>query len=278
MLMDFTYVDELDRYYGGQMSENEKTMFENRLLQDSELARENEIYLLLVRGIELHGDKAVESKLNAIRAKLQDEQYFNSINQPNTVQKRENKISLRGWYAIAAALMLAIAAVVFFPKVNAVSPEKAFARYYKPESVALPKILDDLERVGFADPEGRANDTLVRSLKAYETQEYDDALTQLHIHLLSHPEDQVAKMYLGLTLLQKSEYGKAVAQLAPLASDDAFANKHTARWYLALSLTQVKNDDSMRQAKSWLVKLADDPTSGYTEEAEGMMRMLGMKR
>ena len=278
MLMDFTYVDELDRYYGGQMSENEKTMFKNRILQDPELARENEVYQLLVQGIERHGEKAVESTLNAIRAKLDDEQYFSAIDQPNIAPKTGSRFSPRGWYAIAAALVLALAAIVFFPKNNTVSPQDAFARYYKPESVALPKILDDLERVGFADPEGPSNDTLVRALKAYETQEYDNALTQLQIYLLGHPEDQLAKMYLGLTLMQKSEYGKAIAQLGPLASDDNFENKYTARWYLALSLTQVKNADSMRQAKSWLIKLADDPSSGYAKEAEGMIGLLGTKR
>jgi predicted negative regulator of RcsB-dependent stress response len=277
MLMDFTNVDELDRYYGGQMSENEKTMFQNRLLQDPELARENDMYQLLVQGIEQHGEKAVELKLSAIRAKLQDEQYFDSISEP-TVQPMTNMSARRGWFAIAAALVLALAAIVFFQKNNAVSPEEAFARYYKPESVVLPKLLDDLERVGFAEPNAPANDTLVRALKAYEAQEYDNALTQLQVYLLAHPEDQLAKMYLGLTLMQKSEYGKAIAQLGPLASDDAFANKYTARWYLALSLTQVKNADSMRQAKSWLIKLADDPSSGYAKEAEGMMGLLGMKR
>ncbi len=271
--MDFIYLDDLDRFHGGQMSEKERAMFNQRLQQDPELSRENDAFLLLQKGIVVDGEKTLRHQLTAIRVKLEKEQFFETIT-PKPIPSMKNNSFRWGWYAAAAVLLIAVAVVVFMPQKDSVSPEDAFARFYKPESTVLPKVLDEMESAGFADAEP-ANDTLTRALKAYEANEYQDALTNLNLYLLNYPDDQLANLYLGLTLMQLSEYGKAIGKLGALATDEQFTHKNTARWYLALCLTQAKSAEAMNQAKGWFDMLKADPDSGYSKEAAGMLEMLG---
>ncbi|MDX2136044.1 MAG: hypothetical protein SFV52_14765 [Saprospiraceae bacterium] len=248
-------------------------MFNQRLQQDPELSRENDAFLLLQKGIVVDGEKALRNKLSAIRTKLDEEQFFETITPKQKIHIMKN--NSWGWLAAAAVLLIVVAVMVFMPQKSGISPEEAFARFYKPESTVLPKILDEMESAGFADAEP-ANDTLTRALKAYEANEYQDALTNLNLYLLNYPEDQLANLYLGLTLMQMNEYGKAIGKLGTLATDEQFAHKNTARWYLALSLTQAKSGEAMKQAKGWFDMLKADPDSGYSKEAAGMLELLGM--
>lgn len=273
--MDFNFLDELDRYHGGQMSEQERKDFEQRVQEDAGLQREFDVYAVLLQGLDGWGETDARQQLQRIREKLRQERYFDSFNQPKHIQMN-NSVSRRGWMAAAAVLILAIAAVVFYTKQNTISREEAYARFYKPESRVLGQTLDELGKAGFADPAAPGADSLARALKAYEDLNFDQALVQLRQYLQNHPEDELAQMYLGLTHLQRSEYATAISLLDPLANNDRFTHQNVARWYLALSLTQANNGDALNQAKVWFERLKSDPQSGYSREAASIIDLLGL--
>lgn len=267
MTDNFEFFDEIERYAQQGMDGAEKADFEKKMAENPVLAREFELYQHLTRTIEYAGEKdALRQAIQKTEAKLESEQFFNSKDHL-TIMTNQTNAGGRNWMAIAAALVAIAAAVFFFtrsPKVQ----EDPFAKYFKPETKDLPMILDRLEGLGLADPEKPKSDTLQAALKLYEALQFEQARSALSAYIKVHPTDKLAQHYLGLSLMNQSEYAKAANHLAPLAQDDSFEYKNTAKWYLALCYTRFNDAESRGNTKKLMQQLADDANSGYQKDAK----------
>src|SRR5690606_2649060 len=138
----------------------------------------------------------------------------------------------------------------------------------------LTKILGRLEAAGFASPEQSRNDSLAQALQLYEKGEYEKARIELVQYCQIYPDDKIARHYLGMSLLQQSEYAKAASHLSALAGDPDFELRHANKWYLALCYLQFGTPEGRKDARALLQQLADDPESGYSREAKAYLKVV----
>ncbi|MBK9016290.1 MAG: hypothetical protein IPM82_20695 [Saprospiraceae bacterium] len=138
----------------------------------------------------------------------------------------------------------------------------------------MPGILDRLEAKGLGDPGKMADDSLAQALKLYGEAKWEEARSALDIYLQQHPDEPIAQLYMGLTLLQLSDYTKASRFLMPLADDTDFQYQNMAKWYLALCYTYFNTAESVANACKLLKDLTANPESGYYIEALGHHRFM----
>ena len=271
MEKEFTHPDLMDRYLRRELDAAERADFERRLRDDPAFAAEWEAFRDLVTAIEIHGEQELRKTIFQVQKKLETEQFFSTSQPTPTVMK--NQSFFRKIMAAAAAIA-AIAIALYLYNLNQTPATGQFAQFAKPDTVQVVKILDRLEASGFASPEKGREDSLASALRLYQDFEFEKARVELVRYCQQYPDDKIGRHYLGLTLFQQSEYAKASAHLASLASDPSFELHNMAKWYLALAYTQFRTAQGFKDAHALMQQLADDPDSGYTREAKEYIRVM----
>jgi len=275
MSEEFNNIELIEAWLNGQLSEEEKSAFEKRMKEDPDFSKEVEMYQDMMRGIDLAGEERIREASNGIERKLESEDFFKHNSTVRTMTNNTKTKPIGRWLAIAASLLVLVAAATyFFGSSQESSPQMAFEKYYQPDKKNLPEILDRLEAPGLASADKSAADSLAGALELYQKDQYTAARSALGTYLDNHPEDQVAKLYMGLSQLQLGEYAKASKHLVPLVEQKDFAQLNMAKWYLALCYSQFGTASSISNAKGLLQDLADDPDSGYYKEALGYLEFL----
>lgn len=273
-----TYYETIHRYLKGELGEQERIAFEKRMDEDEQLRQDVSLERKLLRAVELAGDQNLKRQITAVHEKLTDEGFFEQKPQTqppslsNTI-KPKNVIPMKRILAIAAAVLLLTATawwLWFSPE--AISPDEAYAKYYKPERTHLKAILADLESFGMV-ADTTAEDSLREALLLYDNFDYDAAIEALDNYLLNHPDDDTARLYLGLSHLNQSRYTLAAKILSPLSIKEDFSLKNEAKWYLGLCY--LKFDKKTKEAIQLFEILAVSSEFERREEAKGMLLLLG---
>lgn len=280
MKHEFPNLELIESWLDGSINKKDIEDFENRIANNSEFAYEVRILTDLINGIKFSGESETRDALGKIERQLETEEFFNhtsKIKEMNTSKKS----STGRFAAIAAAVALLLTAGYFLFQTNNeqfTDPNKAFAKHFKPESKSLGGILDNLEASGFGNPNKAKDDSLAIALNFYENHEFEKARVSLVEYVNNYPDDKIAQFYLGVTLLQQSEYAKASKHLMPLTRDDKFVNYDAAKWYLALCYSMFKTNQGASDAEKLMRSIAYDSNSGYASGAQNYMDMMGWKK
>lgn len=263
-------IEWIEAWLRDEMTPEEKVQFEDRLQKDKTFKEAVLSYKKLVEGIKYVGTKEMEKNLSKARKKLEKENFFNKTDKIINMENSKKSAKWISW-AVAAAAVIVLGIVLF----NVFTPEKqsieeAFVQYNLPETELLPEILDRLEAPGMADPDKLTNDTLIYALKLYEGTKYKEARVTLSSYLLGYPEDEIANLYMGLSLFHIEEYGKAAEYFSKLMEVDEDDIRHTAKWYLALSYSTFGSKSAETKAKKLLEQIAGE-NSQYQAEAKGFL-------
>ena len=272
MEKDFEYIDRIERYINGRMTDAEVASFEAEMQTNEALMDEVELFQDLMLGAEVYEDRELKKTIEQVHAKLVEDNFFTTIAAGTTpikaattfrkeakqVTMDTSKKSRRGFLmgiAVSLALLVAAGLYLMQPASSVTDLKTAFAKYYHPDTTQIKGILDKLEAMGMATELNGQKDSLATALSFYETFEFNKSSTSLSGYLAAYPEDKVAQLYLGLSAIQTGDYAKGVATLQPLAIDTTFPQREMAMWYSALGATQLNDRSGNALAKDLVDKL-----------------------
>lgn len=272
-------INRFERYLNGEMEGTELITFEKELQENEDLANELALFSDVLEGIEANGDEALERTLKGVESKLEKDNFFDQPSSSKIIKMNNSKSTWMRPLAIAASVAVLLGAGFYLMKPSDSQNSSSdmatvFAEYNQPDKAKIAKILDNLESSGFADENKNKADSLVQALSFYEKGEYKTAISSINEYLERYPEDNTAKLYLGLSLLQDEEYGKASKHLMPLAELEEFEHQDMAKWYLALCYTTFNSKTASEHAERLFKDLLNSTETEYAEGAKVFLQLL----
>jgi predicted Zn-dependent protease len=230
-------LEHMEAYLDGNLSTDERSDFENRLLEEPDFAAAFDSFLYSYHAILRHSRKELKTRLQ-------------SLETPARQRTRDWKyVGL----AIAASITLIIMMVTYF---NDATPQELYAEYYTP----YPNVVAPIER---AQPE---TDTYKRSFQLYEEKRYSEALGEFKSLLNDQPDSPALNFYAGLSTLSLNDVPAAMDYLKKVASSKNDFTAH-AVWYSALAyLLSGQKEKAIVQ----LEKISHD--SFYNEKADHLLK------
>lgn len=237
-------LDRVDRYLEGNLSEQERAAFEEKLLHDQILQEQVAEMKLIRAGIKHVSRKAALQKFKALEQTL-----------PPVSQSRLN-LWYSTWLQAAAILLIGLLAYIFWP--ISVDEQELFATHFE----AYPNIIMPTVR-------GKVtNDSTIKALafRAYDQKQYEDAAV-----LFNRIENKDVNIlfYLGNCYLALEQPNKALPLLENVLNNyDVFDEQ--AEWYLAICFLKLEERERATQALRRVVTR----NSAYKDKAQTILDKL----
>jgi predicted Zn-dependent protease len=237
--------ERVSRYLSGLMEAEERRAFEADAAADPALAEE--LSLQREMAAFLRGREQREARRRQLRALGQE--YFT----PAASGGRLALSRLRRWWPALAAAAAIAGLILAWPYLFSPSLYEQYARH--PPLALSEKSTDDPMDWSAAET-------------AFNTGDYAAAAAILERYLAQRPEDELARLYLGIALLELDRFEEARRFFLSLADAEAALKDH-ADWYLALSYLKA-ND----QARCRVLLRAIAPTSSLYGRAAELLKKL----
>lgn len=234
---------QFDQYLQNEMTVEERTLFESRLLDDAALASEfgtfKEMHLQLDYkfGIEEERD-AFTKNLTRIA-----DEHFNK-------KDKAKVISLQPWYYAAAASVALLFGLFFFNQ----NSNPNFEDYNHPEQA-------------YFTERGNAELELKQAETSFNTKNYKTAIPLFETILKQNKTPEIQYFY-GISLLEENQFVKAEAVFNELKSGTS-VYKNKATWNLALSKLKQKE---YKASKEILLTIPSDYE--HYDEVEKLLKEL----
>jgi len=236
------YFDQINAYVSGEMTSEERAIFETEMDQNEQLKQDVETEQLLVEGV--------------IAASLRQE--MKNINVHETKEQNEPKIIKLGqWRQLAVAASVAALLGVFMWQYNS-SPSSsvdAFASSYQVDP-GLPVTMGEQTELAF-------NEAMV----AYKNDELDRAQREFDQLCKTENVDK-ACFFSAMVSIQKEEYQLAENQLSTLlANEPVNGLAQRAEWHLAYVQHQLDNEKYIQLLK----RIANTNGHPFQKEAKKIL-------
>lgn len=233
---DTTYIT-FDKYLNNELSKKELISFENRLETDAEFQEEFNIYKALESSLtSTYENAAAEAKLRNTLIEL-GEKFIKE-----EARKKETKvIPLINYRKLMVAASIALLIGFFIFKDGGTPAYNDFSNH------------QTLELVVRSDQ----NEAFSKAEKAFNSKNYEEALTQLTILSNTHPNDAEIELYKGISQLELNEFKVADTTFDDISKgNSSFAT--TALWYKALSLLKQEKLDECKQVLETIPESAEE--------------------
>ncbi len=240
----------IEAYFEKKLSTEEKQVFEDRCIGDTDFAGEVAFYISSRKAIR---QKLLEQK----RIQWAANETVTAINNPGANNTSTSdmapirKMAFRKWlpYAAAACLLFAIATISFYSQQN--------THQLASDYVTTLTHID--QNMGFAD-------SLQQGINAYNKREYDIALAIFQQVYQANPDYSDAKKYIGFVYLMKADYDKALKHFDELSQrKDLVSNPGVFLKAVTLLERDAKGDKE--DAKAFLEQIVQDDNLGHRKEA-----------
>ncbi len=203
--------ERIDRYLSGAMEAAEKAQFEAELATDTQLAKDLVVHRDMGQFLQQQTNrKALQEQLKAV-----GQDYFQPAQSPPKVVSlsRRRMLALAGIAAAAAVILL-----ILWPFWQSPTLYEQFA-VHPPLSLAE-------KSAGVTD--------WSQTEKAFAAGDYATAETQLTQYLAAHPDDRLARIYLGICKTERNKTEEARPLFTGFEDADP-ALRDFATWCLALN-------------------------------------------
>ncbi len=210
------------------MNEQERRAFEKELKNNPELAAETaflkDAYLYLQN----------RRKREALKENLQK-----AADQYRQKRGRVFQLGKKTALSLAAALALLLCTIFLLKNLQTDSGKPpAYAELAQHSPLAFTQM-------------GAEEENLSAAEQAFNAGNYAQAAKNLQRYLEAQPQDQLAQLYLAISLIETDRTEDARKLLTPLMQAPDFRDK--ALWYMALSFIKENHPE---QAKPWLEKIS----------------------
>lgn len=229
------HIEEIELYYEGKLSEEEKASFENTLANSQELREELELYLKVRKGLEVLGEeKQLKEKLKEADGELDN----------------KRKISLWVPMGIAASVIGVIVGLYFLLQ-PATDYKQIASKYFVPDS-GLPVFMGSNDAVQFN-----------HAMQLYKDGKYRDAKNEFG--KLSNSD--TVSYYLGLCKFNTDENAAQDFDLVFRNEKSIFHAK--AGYYETLALLKAGD---VKTAKLFLHELAKNDSHPYLQQIHELQK------
>jgi hypothetical protein len=255
---DEQYLDLFEEYYFGEMTEESRSVFEQRLENDVDFAEAYAVFKKLQAGLKDEGRRNFAHALQNAQAELEKEFFFEE-----QTPAKVRRLPLRRILAVAASVaILLVVAWRLWPDTR--SGEQLFAQHFNLDTEGAESYASGR---GFA---GEADADLLNAIADIQNQDFTAARARLEeIQNAADPtdmRDQFAQLLQAQLDLRDQRTAQALPALSELAANDNFPDQTAARWFLGLAYLQGGN---RRQARQTFQLLTNDPFWG--EKAQEVM-------
>lgn len=270
----FKHTEQIDAWLKGELTETERLSFEQKLAEDTDLAAEVKAYQLMVEGIEYAAIKAeVKKKTVPIVRKLEREGFLPKLAPVVPMNPKSRRPRILLWVLTTAATLVILLIAAYWLLQSSSNTEAIFDTYYLTEQTEVSIQIERHEAVGFASDKVK-DAFLVKGLSFYQKGDYKNAQAALDDYTTNYPDENLASLYLGLSLMELKDYKQAQTVLAPLINIADFGQINMAKWYLALCYLHLEEAQGLESTKQLLQDLARNPNSGYSNQAQRMLNDL----
>jgi hypothetical protein len=259
--MNETLYERIKQYQNRQLSELERSAFEQQLQTDPAFAEEVSELATLYQGIQAKGDEELQLQLMDLgKQLLQEAEHAPEMAAQARAHKLAKRFNLPRWaYAVAALFLLLLLALPLYQRLNQAGNSLASAEQLYSEHFQMP-----------AAPTVR--DAAVSTWRtAYEQKKYPEAIAALE-GLLSdpnYPRPAEAQLFLGLSRMGAGQFQQAINDLQQVSADSS--GWDDAQWYLALAY--LKQGDTTK-AKTLLQNISKQANNTRQKLAENMLTQL----
>jgi hypothetical protein len=231
---ELKHLEEIERYLDGEMTDQERLAFEQRLTTEPLLKQEYDVLSSVIKQVQNSKRDELKSLLQKADLELDDK----PVSQPKGI--------LFWRYAIAASITLMIGLSVFYyynSKVD--NREKLVAAYWKKDN-GLPVLMDE-----------KSNASLDNAMTAYKGGNYDYAFSQFE----ALTQTDTVLYYEGLCSFELKK--DATTYIKPLAENNRSVFQSKAKYYLLLLYIKA---DKKQDAINLLNELLKDTDHPYREQ------------
>lgn len=251
MKQEMNYSRYVDRYLEGVMKNAELIWFEKELDGNKELQREINMQRKLNSVIIDKDTIALQNQLNSIHKRA-----YGSIIPSFHVSKSARAVL----YTSACIAVTLVLSVLFLTKNLNNSPDKLYARYYKPADISM----------SFRSSGSVLNNDLRSAMSLYDNRKYNEAIN-LFEKILKEDASRVGlNLYSGISHMEIKQYAEANASFKKVIDQKANAFVESATWYLGLCYLKTNDKD---KAKEIFAGIAN---SGgyYKKDAKNILKSL----
>jgi tetratricopeptide (TPR) repeat protein len=252
-------IEQINQYLKGTLPEDEKLVFEQKLVEDDGLREEMIIQkqLFLLQGVvtnDLPFSTSNERELRDIQSKLQSEEYqilSNKIRKAGIETQNKSNQHKNYWqkYAVAASIVLVFSLLFYFNSQNSLE------NYYH-ENVNWEELPSFIEK-------GNAENDFQNGENFFKNKDYKNAITTFK---KINGDDKLypfALMYLGASYDLNNENDKAIQTFQELSRLTSFEEHSKGYWYELLIYLKQNNLEKAKELKA--VILEDNNNYNYIE-------------
>ncbi|HEX8426970.1 hypothetical protein [Hymenobacter sp.] len=248
------YLDELERFADGQLSEAEQEVFELRLAQDEKLSAAYEEYEQFTADLRwVAGHEALRLRLRNLDKRLDERQVALA-----SIQNRTATTRVR-WGLVAAIVALVLSVGLWLLlRPRPLDAAEAWTRYYVPDP-------------GLTEVAAQATKSplLIDAMRQYRAGHYQAALYSLRRVSAAAVADDTLQYYTGVALLRHQEAGAACSYLTRATRQPTSALAGKALYHLAMAQWRTSQ---LPQARTNLQTVATDPQNPYQLHAQQVLR------
>jgi hypothetical protein len=236
----------LEKYFEGQLSTDEKQLFDEALKNDEDFKTAFEFEKDVKDGIHLLERDSLKKMLKGFEEKPQ-----------------KKVIHLRNWLWLGAAAMLTIGISLWLSFDNQANSDELYLSYYQ----TYPNVVAPIVRGE------NIQDEKHKAFEAYEQEKYQLASTLFH-QIFEKAKEEYAVFYEAQSYFGLGKTQKGIQLLENFNfSDGRYPFKTQQQWYLALGYLKLKN---LEKAKQYLQALTvyDNPQK---ENAIALLESLPIK-
>ncbi|MFH2140790.1 MAG: hypothetical protein ABIJ97_00100 [Bacteroidota bacterium] len=236
--------DEILKYLDGELNDDQRLNFEDRLKSDSELKKQLNLYKLMFRAIEIESESHLSNTIYSEFDKYKK-------------RKKLSRIVIITLPIAAAFALLIISYFTFFNQTK--TPQELYAEYYRPYQI-------NNETRGLFE----VNDSFEDVVSQYKKGDYDDALNSMNLIPKDSTDQRIIDFLYGQISLINGNCENAIVSFNNCLSGPKCTLYEHVRWYLALSYLKCeKYDDSRREFEK-----VSSQSAYYKEKAEEFLESL----
>lgn len=240
----------IEKYLAGELSEAEKQDTELRLQEDKTFAHRLDI----IKNMQ----GALLPEVEGFKADLNEAFEAHCAEQP---EKEARSPFFRRPYMIAASVVLLMGAfAVYFLVLQNQTPQQLYAANFSVPAENISVRNDDT-----------VNDDLQKALKAYNEEDYAQALSYFDKVGSAEPQSEAVIFYSGICHMMLDQPEESIVNFNKVLQNGSSSYATTAQWYLGLSFLQV---DDAKGAKKVFEELILKNGSNYAKKAEIILKQL----
>ncbi len=262
--------DDLTDYLRGKLDDEKSAILEQRMQSDEVFAEDMNRRTELLEGIRTKGDLDIRAQIRQAGQQAKVEGILQEDIQQSTARIVTFRQKMVRWAAAASVALMAIAGAWWY-----LMPSKydaVFADHYQPNPGMMAPLLDSLEQTGFAAGKTEAFKAYVAGMAAYEAGNFTVSEKEIATWLQQNPNDDNARLFLGLSQLAQRDFSRASDSFEPLIESRDATIAQEAKFYLALAW--CKQPMKRGAAKRLLSEIAADPASPHRMTAATMLEKL----